>query len=172
MWTRHLFSIKTTVFARALYGMGCWRICSTIWTMAPTAAAGWSNWMLWPLLSAINCWLCVEPHATKGGFVGGFFAFVANRIQLALFHEALACVEDGLASPEQVDEVVYTSFGFRLPFFGPFQSAGWASVSLCRRSWRHRWSRAATALKPALGSSTVVLKQEANTEAYNCPSSH
>jgi 3-hydroxybutyryl-CoA dehydrogenase len=56
--------------------------------------------------------------------------FVANRIQFALFREALACVEDGLASPDEVDEVVRSCFGFRLPFFGPFQIADMAGLDV------------------------------------------
>jgi 3-hydroxybutyryl-CoA dehydrogenase len=56
--------------------------------------------------------------------------FVANRIQMALFREALACVNDGLASPEEVDEVVRSCFGFRLPFFGPFQIADMAGLDV------------------------------------------
>lgn len=47
--------------------------------------------------------------------------FVANRIQLALAAEALAIVEEGLATPEEVDRIVKTSFGFRLSAYGPFQ---------------------------------------------------
>jgi 3-hydroxybutyryl-CoA dehydrogenase len=47
--------------------------------------------------------------------------FVANRIQMAMAAEALAIVEAGLASPEEVDRIVRTSFGFRLSAYGPFQ---------------------------------------------------
>ena len=64
--------------------------------------------------------------------VGSGPGFVANRIQLALFREALACVEDGLATPEQVDEVVRSCFGFRLPFYGPFQIADMAGLDVYR----------------------------------------
>jgi 3-hydroxybutyryl-CoA dehydrogenase len=39
-------------------------------------------------------------------------------------------VEDGLATPEQVDEVVRSSFGFRLPFFGPFAIADMAGLDV------------------------------------------
>lgn len=56
--------------------------------------------------------------------------FVANRIQFALFREALACVEDGLATPQEVDDVVRSSFGFRLPFYGPFQIADMAGLDV------------------------------------------
>ncbi|OGP87725.1 MAG: hypothetical protein A2156_13710 [Deltaproteobacteria bacterium RBG_16_48_10] len=47
--------------------------------------------------------------------------FVANRIQMAMAAEALAIVEEGLTTPEEVDQIVRTSFGFRLSAYGPFQ---------------------------------------------------
>jgi 3-hydroxybutyryl-CoA dehydrogenase len=62
--------------------------------------------------------------------VGSGPGFVANRLQFALFREALACVEAGLASPTEVDEVVRSCFGFRLPFFGPFQIADMAGLDV------------------------------------------
>lgn len=62
--------------------------------------------------------------------VGSGPGFVANRIQNALFLEAARCVEDGLASPEEVDEVVRSCFGFRLPFFGPFAIADMAGLDV------------------------------------------
>ncbi|HKH12034.1 MAG TPA: 3-hydroxyacyl-CoA dehydrogenase family protein [Rubrobacter sp.] len=62
--------------------------------------------------------------------VGSGPGFVANRIQNALFLEAVRCVEEGLASPEEVDEVVRSCFGFRLPFFGPFQIADMAGLDV------------------------------------------
>ena len=62
--------------------------------------------------------------------VGDGPGFVANRIQNALFLEAVRCVEEGLASPKEVDEVVRACFGFRLPFFGPFQIADMAGLDV------------------------------------------
>jgi len=47
--------------------------------------------------------------------------FVANRIQMALAAEALRIVEEGLASPEEVDRIVKSSFGFRLSAYGPME---------------------------------------------------
>jgi 3-hydroxybutyryl-CoA dehydrogenase len=35
-----------------------------------------------------------------------------------------------LASPQEVDEVVRSCFGFRLPFFGPFQIADMAGLDV------------------------------------------
>jgi len=66
----------------------------------------------------------------RPALVGSAPGFVANRIQFALFREALACVEAGLATPEEVDEVVRSCFGFRLPFFGPFQIADMAGLDV------------------------------------------
>ena len=62
--------------------------------------------------------------------VGSGPGFVANRIQFALFREALACVAEGLATPQEVDELARGSFGFRLPFYGPFQIADMAGLDV------------------------------------------
>lgn len=49
--------------------------------------------------------------------------FVVNRIQFAMFREALALLEAGVASAEDIDTAVRGSFGFRLPTIGPFETA-------------------------------------------------
>lgn len=49
--------------------------------------------------------------------------FVANRLQFALFREAVLCVEEGLASAEDIDLIVRTSFAPRLARLGPLLSA-------------------------------------------------
>jgi 3-hydroxybutyryl-CoA dehydrogenase len=56
--------------------------------------------------------------------------FVANRLQMALFCEAVRCLAEGLAGVEEIDEVARSSFGFRLPFFGPFQIADMAGLDV------------------------------------------
>lgn len=61
--------------------------------------------------------------------------FLANRLQFALFREAALIVEEGLATPEQVDLVVSNSFGYRLPFFGPFQVADIAGLDVYAASY-------------------------------------
>lgn len=63
--------------------------------------------------------------------------FVLNRLQYALFGEAARLVEEGVASVEDVDTVVRTTFGYRLPFFGPFAIADMAGLDVydfCYRS--------------------------------------
>ncbi|GAB7538122.1 3-hydroxyacyl-CoA dehydrogenase family protein [Burkholderia sp. 3C] len=61
--------------------------------------------------------------------------FVANRLQFALFKEAVAVVEEGLATPEDVDKVVSNSFGFRLALFGPFAIADMAGLDVYAASY-------------------------------------
>ena len=58
--------------------------------------------------------------------------FIGNRMQFALLREAISVVEQGIATPEDVDEVVKTSFGRRLAVAGPFEVfdlAGWDTIS-------------------------------------------
>ena len=47
--------------------------------------------------------------------------FIGNRLQMALFREALSLVQNGYATADQIDEVVRTSFGRRLSVAGPFE---------------------------------------------------
>ena len=54
--------------------------------------------------------------------------FVGNRLQMALLREALAIVDAGIASPQDVDTIIRTSFGRRLAVAGVFEvfeAAGW-----------------------------------------------
>jgi 3-hydroxybutyryl-CoA dehydrogenase len=63
--------------------------------------------------------------------------FVLNRLQYALFSEANQMVEEGVATVEDIDTVIRTTLGFRLPFFGPFAIADMAGLDvyeLCYRS--------------------------------------
>ncbi|MCI9887490.1 3-hydroxyacyl-CoA dehydrogenase family protein [Micrococcales bacterium 31B] len=68
--------------------------------------------------------------------------FVLNRLQYALFHEASQIVEEGIATADDIDTIVRTTFGFRLPFFGPFAIADMAGLdvySFCYASLQTRW---------------------------------
>lgn len=56
--------------------------------------------------------------------------FVLNRLQYALFTEAARLVEEGVATAEAVDTIARTTFGFRLPFFGPFAIADIAGLDV------------------------------------------
>jgi 3-hydroxybutyryl-CoA dehydrogenase len=56
--------------------------------------------------------------------------FVANRLQFALFREAALLAQENIASREEIDRIVSNSFGFRLPFFGPFDVADMAGLDV------------------------------------------
>lgn len=56
--------------------------------------------------------------------------FLGNRLQFALYKEALAIVEEGLATVEDVDTVVSNSFGYRLPLFGPIAVGDMAGLDV------------------------------------------
>lgn len=56
--------------------------------------------------------------------------FVGNRMQHALWREAIQLVERGIASAEDVDNVVRYSFGLRMAFLGPLATADLAGLDL------------------------------------------
>lgn len=58
----------------------------------------------------------VRVHKDVPGFLG-------NRMQHALQREAMSIVEQGIASPEEVDRVVKFGFGLRLALMGPLERA-------------------------------------------------
>ncbi len=62
--------------------------------------------------------------------------FVANRLQFALYKEAVQIVDDGVATPEQIDAVVSSTFGFRLALFGPFAIGDMAGLDVYASSFR------------------------------------
>jgi 3-hydroxybutyryl-CoA dehydrogenase len=56
--------------------------------------------------------------------------FVGNRLQHALWREAISIVEQGICSAEMVDMVVKASFGRRLPVLGPLENADLVGTDL------------------------------------------
>ncbi|HET7668432.1 MAG TPA: 3-hydroxyacyl-CoA dehydrogenase family protein [Mycobacterium sp.] len=62
--------------------------------------------------------------------------FVLNRLQYVLLKEAINLVEEGVATAEDIDIVVRTTFGYRLPFFGPFAIADMAGLDVYRACFR------------------------------------
>ena len=77
---------------------------------------------------AVEALLTANGKATSRVSDGA--GFVANRLQFALFHEAARMVDEGVATPALIDDVVMNSFGFRLPFFGPFAGADMAGLDV------------------------------------------
>ena len=65
-----------------------------------------------------------RPVQVKKDVIG----FLGNRIQGALMREALWLIEEGVASPEDIDATVRLSFGFRYAAAGPItqkEHSGW-----------------------------------------------
>jgi 3-hydroxybutyryl-CoA dehydrogenase len=58
--------------------------------------------------------------------------FVANRLQHALWREALAMVEAGICDARTVDDCVKNSFGLRLAVLGPLENADLIGLELTR----------------------------------------
>lgn len=56
--------------------------------------------------------------------------FVANRLQHALWREAVSIVEHGIADARTVDECIKYSFGIRLPVLSPMENADMVGLDL------------------------------------------
>jgi 3-hydroxybutyryl-CoA dehydrogenase len=70
--------------------------------------------------------------------------FAWNRLQMALLREALWLVENGVASPKAVDEVIRSGLARRWRLTGPFETVALGGVET--------WTRAAARILPALSS--------------------
>ena len=49
--------------------------------------------------------------------------FLGNRLQFALYREALYCLKEGIASAEDIDKAVKGTLGFRSPTLGPLETS-------------------------------------------------
>jgi 3-hydroxybutyryl-CoA dehydrogenase len=56
--------------------------------------------------------------------------FVANRLQHALWREALSIVENGIADAKTVDESIKYGFGIRLPVLAPLENVDMVGLDL------------------------------------------
>ena len=56
--------------------------------------------------------------------------FVANRLQHALWREAISIVERGIADAATVDDAIKQSFGIRIPVLGPVENADMVGLDL------------------------------------------
>ncbi len=58
--------------------------------------------------------------------------FIGNRLQHALWREAIGLIEDGVCDADAIDEVVKNSFGMRMPVLGPIENADLVGLGLTR----------------------------------------
>jgi 3-hydroxybutyryl-CoA dehydrogenase len=56
--------------------------------------------------------------------------FIGNRLQHALWREAVSLVENGICDAETVDTVIKAAFGRRLPVLGPLENADMVGTDL------------------------------------------
>jgi len=56
--------------------------------------------------------------------------FLGNRLQHAMWREAISLREKNIASAEDIDKVVKYGFGARMPFIGPLETADLAGLGL------------------------------------------
>jgi 3-hydroxybutyryl-CoA dehydrogenase len=56
--------------------------------------------------------------------------FIGNRLQHAMWREAISLVENGVCTAEAVDDVVKASFGRRLAVLGPLENADLVGIEL------------------------------------------
>jgi 3-hydroxybutyryl-CoA dehydrogenase len=63
--------------------------------------------------------------------------FLFNRLQLALYREALHCLETGVATAEDIDRVVKAGYGFRLANLGPLETSDFGGLDTFYRLAQH-----------------------------------
>jgi 3-hydroxybutyryl-CoA dehydrogenase len=63
-------------------------------------------------------------------FISGF---IANRLQAALNLEVLFLLDQGYATPEQIDQAVKTGLALRLPFLGLLRKADYTGLELIQQ---------------------------------------
>ncbi|HGY2300963.1 TPA: 3-hydroxyacyl-CoA dehydrogenase family protein [Pseudomonas putida] len=56
--------------------------------------------------------------------------FIGNRLQHAMWREAISLVSQGVCDAETIDTVVKQSFGMRLPYLGPMENADLVGLQL------------------------------------------
>lgn len=76
--------------------------------------------------------------------------FIANRMQHALWREAISIVENGIADAETVDMAVKNSFGLRLPQLPPLENADMVGLDLTYNIHQYLLPHLENSPKPSL----------------------
>ncbi len=75
--------------------------------------------------------------------------FLGNRLQHAMWREAVSLYDKKVASTEDIDKVVKYGFGARMPFIGTMETADLAGLVLTRDIHRYLFPYLESAVKPA-----------------------
>jgi 3-hydroxybutyryl-CoA dehydrogenase len=103
--------------------------------------------------------------------------FVGNRLQHALWREAISIVDQGIADAATVDEVIKNSFGLRLPVLAPLENADMVGLDLTYQIHDYilhhinRSTRPAKVLKTRVGHGDVGFKSGKGFYAWDHESS-
>jgi len=75
--------------------------------------------------------------------------FLGNRLQHAMWREAISLREKNIASAEDIDKVVKYGFGARMPFIGPLETADLAGLGLTRDIHRYLFPHLESSPEPS-----------------------
>jgi 3-hydroxybutyryl-CoA dehydrogenase len=75
--------------------------------------------------------------------------FLGNRLQHAMWREAISLRENKIASAEDIDKVVKYGFGVRMPFIGPLETADLAGLALTRDIEKYLFPYLASSPEPS-----------------------
>ena len=74
--------------------------------------------------------------------------FLFNRLQFALYREAMHCLETGVATAEDIDLVVKAGYGFRLATLGPLETSDFGGLDTFLRICENLFPRLDDAKEP------------------------
>lgn len=86
----------------------------------------WTDERLFEQTVALLSWAGKHPVRVNKDVPG----FLVNRLQHALWREAIYLVEEGIADARTVDEGIRFGFGLRLPALGPLENADMVGTDL------------------------------------------
>lgn len=90
--------------------------------------------------------------------------FIGNRLQFALFREAQALLDAGVASKEDIDAAVTYSIGRRLPVTGPLQTADLGGLDIFHAISDYLFEDLSTDQKPGRTLSALAANGELGTK--------
>ncbi|MGC8491817.1 MAG: 3-hydroxyacyl-CoA dehydrogenase family protein [Syntrophobacteraceae bacterium] len=86
--------------------------------------------------------------------------FLGNRLQHAMWREAVALCENGIASAEDIDKVVKYGLGLRMPFLGPLETADLAGLDLTFEVHKYLFPHLDASTEPSPLLTTLVARGE------------
>ncbi len=91
--------------------------------------------------------------------------FVGNRLMHAMWREALALVDAGVCTAEDIDRVVKGTFALRLPVLGPMENMDLVGLGLVEKVERYLFPDLATNSEPAKALTTRLSEGKTGMKA-------